>query len=79
MVKPRVSLLVFHGVPSTFMSSARLEVNNESPYDGSSRTSNLFPFPCFFNKHHKFISIAFPFLKIHICLLENQPRLNVKF
>ena len=42
MVKVKVSLLVLHGIPSTFVSSTRLGFNGESAYDGSSKTSSLF-------------------------------------
>ena len=47
MVKLKVSLLVFHGIPSTFVSSTRLGFNNESAYDCSSKTFNLFSCLCF--------------------------------
>ena len=72
MVKLKVSLLMFHGIPSTFVSSTRLGFNDESAHDCS---SFLF---IFLNECHKLISIAFPFSKIYICFLKNQLKLNIK-
>ena len=47
MVNLKVSLLVFHGIPSTFVSSTRLGFNDKSVCYGSSKTSTVFTFSCF--------------------------------